>query len=268
MTEVFSAERIDPGELGERQREELGAQLYKIHLRVFAGLDKEAFDRYVVNSPAQQTRILLYRNREKELIGYFGVHRFEKNVEGRPLVVFRGEVGLLPAYRRKDANLSFWWTEAARFKFLHPRKQVYFFFAPVSPSFYAMAARYTHRVYPGRSLEMPADALGLLTHLAPQFGLPPVEGENPLVRKVGWVALATRQEQDFWRSTRNPYVRFYIDANPGFGEGNGLLTLIPVTIANALLSLFGVGFHALKNKLRTNLTHAREDHGPVHASRS
>jgi len=36
-----------------------------------------------------------------------------------------------------------------------------------------------------------------------------------------------------------------------FNEGNGLLTPIPVTIANALLSLFGVGFHALKKKLRT-----------------
>jgi hypothetical protein len=44
-------------------------------------------------------------------------------------------------------------------------------------------------------------------------------------------------------------VRFYIDANPAFGEGNGLLTLIPVTLANALLSLFGVGFHAFKKKL-------------------
>lgn len=260
MTEVFSAERIDPGDLDEHQRKALSRELYEIHRSVFAGLDQEAFDRYVVNSPAKKTRILLYRNRRKALIGYFGVHRFELEMDGQPIVVFRGEVGLLPEYRQKDANLSFWWTEAAGFKLRHPGKHVYFFFVPVSPSFYAMAARYTLKAYPGRDLNIRADALALMTWLAPQFGLPAVEEGNPLVRKVGWITLASQQEQDFWRTTRNPYVRFYIDANPKFGEGNGLLTLIPVTFANALLSLFGVGFHALKKKLRARRVRPKGDH--------
>lgn len=251
MTEVFSAERIDPGALDAQEKAALSEVLYAVHRTVFDGLDQKAFDDYVVNSHAKQTRILLYRNRQKELIGYFGVHRFEMEVAGEPLVVFRGEVGLLPAYRQKDANLSFWWTEAARFKLLHPRERVYFFFVPVSPSFYAMAARYTHTAYPGRDRSIPADMLRLMTQLAPQFGLPAVDSGNPLVRRVGWITLATPQERDFWASTRNPYVRFYVDANPKFGEGNGLLTLIPVTLVNAVLSWLGVGFHASKKKLRS-----------------
>lgn len=260
MTEVFSGEKIDPSKLGEPERQALSEALYAIHRKVFAGLDEKAFDRYVVNSPAKETRILLYRNRQKALIGYFGVHRFETEVEGKPLVVFRGEVGLLPEYRQKDANLSFWWTEATRFKLLHPGRRVYFFFVPVSPSFYAMAARYTHKAYPGRDPNIAADTLRLMTRLAPQFDLPVVEDGKPLVRKVGWITLATKQEQDFWQTTRNPYVRFYIDANPKFGEGNGLLTLIPVTLANALLSLVGVGFHALKKKFRARLIHSNGLH--------
>lgn len=257
MAKVFSAERIDPGQLDRRQREALGERLYAIHQTVFAGLDKEAFDRYVVNSPAQKTRILLYRNAQKELIGYFGVHRFERNVDGQPLVVFRAEVGLQQEYRQQDADLSFWWAEATKFKLLHPLKHVYFFFVPVSPSFYAMAARYTHKVYPGRDRNVPAKTLRLMTQLAAQFGLPPVAEENPLVRRVGWITRATKQEQQFWQSSRNRYVRFYIDANPNFSQGNGLLTLMPVTISNALLSLSGVWFHALKKKLRTRLVDAK-----------
>lgn len=250
MTEVFSAERIDPSDLDARQRQALSEKLYEIHQAVFAGLDKAAFDHYVVNSPAKKTRILLYRNRRHDLIGYFGVHRFEKEVDGQPVVVFRAEVGLLPGYRQSDAKLTFCWSEATRYKLLHPGKHVYLFFVPVSPSSYAVAARYMHKVYPDRHLNIPADALRLMTQLALQFGLPAVEEGNPLVRKVGWISLATRQEQDFWRSTRNPYVRFYIDANPQFSEGNGLLTLIPVSLTNTLLSLFGVGLHVLKKKLR------------------
>jgi hypothetical protein len=251
MTEVFSAERIDPGGLDAQKKAALSEALYAVHRMVFDGLDQDAFDHYVVNSPAQRTRILLYRNRQNELVGYFGVHRFEMEVAGEPLVVFRGEVGLLPAYRQKDANLSFWWTEAARFKLLHPRKRVYFFFVPVSPSFYAMVARRTHTAYPGRNRNVPADRLRLMTQLAPQFGLPALDSGDPLVRRVGWITLATAQERDFWRTTRNPYVRFYVDANPRFGEGNGLLTLIPVTVANAVLSWIGVGYHGFRKKLRS-----------------
>lgn len=249
MTDVFSAERIDPSVLDERRRAELSRQLYEVHRTAFAGLDRHAFDRYVVNSPAQETRLLLYRSRNRELIGYFGVHRFDMEVDGKPVVVFRAEVGLRPEFRQRDAVLSFWWTEATRFKIRHPGKDVYFFFVPVNPSSYAMVARYIHESYPGRSHDIPADKLRLMMQLASRFGLTPVHEGSPLVRKVGWMTQATGQEQDYWRSSTNPYVRFYIDANPRFAEGHGLLTLVPVTITNTLLSLLGVAFHVLKKRL-------------------
>ena len=252
MAEVFSGERIDPGTLGEQQRQELSAKLYQIQRAIFAGLDEKEFDHYVVNSPAKETRILLYRNREQELIGYFGVHRFETDVDGQPIVVFRAEVGLLPEYRQRDANLSFWLMEAARFKLHHPGKRVYFFYAPVSPSFYALVARHTFKVCPLHNRKTSPQAIRLMTHLAQQFGLEQVEEANPLIRKVGWITKATNQEEDFWYLSRNPHIRYYLTANPKFAEGNGLATLIPVTAANATLSLFSFALHALKKKLRVS----------------
>lgn len=252
MTEVFSAEKINPGKLSEQQRAELSERLYQIHRTVFSGLEKKDFDHYVVNSPATETRILLYRNKRKELVGYFGVHRFEEYIEEQPVAVFRAEVGLQPEYRQRDANLSFWLTEAARFKLLHPGRQVYFFYAPVSPSFYAVVARRMYTMYPRHDQNIPAHVLKLMTHLAQQFGLKQAEQGHPLVRKVGWITMATNREKDFWQSSTNPHVRFYVDANPKFSEGNGLLTLIPVTITNAALSLCSFAFHALNKKLRTN----------------
>lgn len=257
MSEVFTAERIDPSKLSAQQREELSDRLFQIHRAVFTGLNEESFDHYVVNSPALETRILLYRNRQRELIGYFGVHRFENYVAREPLTVFRAEVGLLPAYRQRDANLSFWLTEAARFKLLHPRRRVYFFYAPVSPSFYAMVARRTRTLYPRRGQQIPSHTLQLMTQLAQQFGLKQAEEGNPLIRKVGWATIATKQELDFWRSSANPHVRFYIEANPKFGEGNGLLTLIPMTTANAMLTLCSFAFHALRKRLRLSPMSAR-----------
>ncbi|MGZ5055410.1 MAG: hypothetical protein ACXWAT_10785 [Methylobacter sp.] len=235
MAEVLSAERIDPSMLSKQQREELSRTLYQIHRTVFTGLNEKDFNHYVLNSPAPVTRIFLYRNKQNELIGYLGVHRFEKQVEEQPLVVFRAEVGLLPEYRQKDADLSFWLMEAVKFKLLHPGKHVYFLYAPVSPSFYAMVARHTYKVYPRHDLNVPPDVLRLMTHLAQQFALQEADEKNPLIRKVGWITKATNQEKCFWQSSKNPHIRYYIDTNPKFNEGNGLLTLIPLTITNAVL---------------------------------
>jgi hypothetical protein len=210
MTKVFAAEKIDPSKLNKRKRQALSAELYKIHNAVFSGLDEEEFDHYVVNSPAIETKIFLYRNRQKELIGYFGVHRFEKSVSEHPLIVFRAEVGLLPGYRQRDANLSFWLLEALKFKLLHPGKPVYFFYAPVSPSFYAMVARYVHEVYPMHNRNTPSLLLTLMIDLAQQFGLKQADEGNPLIRKVGWITKATDKEKDFWQRSSNPHIRFYI----------------------------------------------------------
>lgn len=249
MTEVFSAERIDPGKLSEQQRAALSEKLYQIHRAIFAGLDEEGFDHYVVNSPAKATRILLYRNRQRELIGYFGVHRFEEYLEGQPFTVFRAEVALLPRYRQRDANLSFWLMEAAKFKLLHPGQPVYFLYAPVNPSFYALVARRMRTVYPRADTKLPSYILNLMAHLAQEFGLQRVDERDPLIRKVGWIAKATNREEAFWHMSENPHIRFYVTENPKFREGFGLLMLIPVTVANAVLSLFNFAFHALRKTL-------------------
>ncbi len=250
MAKVFSAEKIDPSVLSERQRQELIEMLYPIHSAVFSGLDEKGFDHYVVNSPAATTRIFLYRNKQKQLIGYLGVHRFDKQVGEQPFVVFRAEVGLLPGYRQRDANLSFWLMEAARFKLLNPRKSVYFLYVPVSPSFYAMVARYCYEIYPRHDTTIPPHVFALMTQFAQQFGLRPADEKNPLIREVGWITKATSSERHFWQSSSNRHIRFYIDTNPTFTEGTGLLTLIPITTINLALSLPGIAFHILKKKFK------------------
>ena len=181
-----------------------------------------------------------------------GVHRFEKCVEEKPLIIFRAEVGLLPENRQKDADLSFWLKEASRFKLLHPTKQFYFLYAPVSPSFYAMVVRYTYEVCPRHDLSIPTRFLWLMTNLAQQFDLDQVTEENPLVRKVGWVTQATDPEKNFWQSSPNPHIRFYLKNNPGFTKGYGLLTLIPLTIPNTFLSIFAQAFRTIKKSYFLN----------------
>lgn len=44
------------------ERQKLSKSLYKVHKRIFKGPNEKEFDHYVVNSPANVTKIFIYRN--------------------------------------------------------------------------------------------------------------------------------------------------------------------------------------------------------------
>lgn len=263
MLKVTSAETIYPSKLTREARQRLSESLYRVHKRIFDGYDESEFDRCVVNSPANVTKIFVYRNKpEKEIIGYFAVHRFEKFINDKLLVVFRAEAGLVPECRRKNADLSFWLKEAIKFKILHPSKDAYFLLLPINPSMYAILVKYTYKIYPKYNSVIPSEIEKRMMRLADEFDLEKVDENNPLIRKVGEITQATDEEKAFWQSSENPHVRFYINSNPDFDEGNGLLTLVPLTFLNLFISFFGfIIFYTLKKKIRYNLHHLLESFG-------
>lgn len=90
MAKVITGETICPSKLTHDARQSLSESLYKVHKRIFKGLNEKEFDHYVVNSPAKVTKIFIYKDKSKEeIVGYFAVHRFEKRVNDKPLVIFR-----------------------------------------------------------------------------------------------------------------------------------------------------------------------------------
>jgi hypothetical protein len=260
MSKVVCAETICPSMLTDAARQKLSESLYDVHKHIFKGLDESGFDHYVVNSPANATKIFIYRNKpEKEIIGYFAVHRFEKFINDKLLVIFRAEAGLVPEYRQKNANISFWLLkEAIKFKIFHPSRAVYFLVSPINPSMYTVLVKYIYKIYPRYNSVIPSEVEKLMMRLADEFGLEMVDENSPLIRKVGWITQATDKEKTFWQSSTDLHVRFYIDSNPDFKKGNGLLTLIPLTFLNLFISFFSfIIFYTLKKKIRYNLQRLR-----------
>ncbi len=259
MSKVVCAKTICPSMLADAARQKLSESLYDVHKRIFKGLDESEFDHYVVNSPANTTKIFIYRNKPgKEIIGYFAVHRFERFINDKLLVIFRAEAGLVPEYRHKNADISFWFKEAIKFKIFHPSKEVYYLVSPINPSVYARLAKYIYKVYPKYNSVIPSEVEKLMMRLADEFGLEMVDENNPLIRKVGWITQATDEEKAFWQSSKNPHLRFYINSNPDFNKGNGLLTFVPLTFLNVFISFFRfIIFYTLKKKIRYNLQRLR-----------
>jgi CRP-like cAMP-binding protein len=227
---AIRSEIVDPKSLQGSAREAFLDALYDVHSRIFDGVERDAFAGYVVDSPAEQTRIQVHRDEGGRIVGYFAFHSFRRQVRGRAAVILRAESGMLREYRGGSSTLRFGFGEGMRHVAQNPRVPMYYLGCLVHPTSYHSFCKYLRPVWP--SVETPPDAevRALLAELGDSFGLERV-GEDPLVREVGWKTRDTEAERAFWQRCEKPDVRFYLEQNPGYGEGHGLLTLVPVTPA-------------------------------------
>lgn len=235
-----TAEIIDPRALSPRARASFTDELYALHCRIFAGVSRACFAAYVVDSPAERTRIQVFRDGD-EMVGYAAFHAFERTHAGERCIVVRSEVGLLAAYRRGTRMGGFLVREAMGVRLRHPGRAVYGLSCATNPATYRTITRHCDRVWPHWERPTPPAIAGLMAALAQQFELEPVQGAPAGVFHVGWKTLQDEHEAHQWQGCSHPASRLYMDRNPGYAEGHGLLILVPLDLggmARAALRLF------------------------------
>jgi len=234
MSRIASSEIVVPKTLSPEARQALTESLYEVHRRIFDGVERDSFAKYVVDSKAEHTWINLHKNEAGETVGYFALHLFEKRLGGRPTAVFRAEAGSLRAYRGGNANARFVLRMALRYLLKHPERRAFYLGSLVHPSSYTLLSGHFGEVWPRREERTPPELLTFMDELATEFGLEKVEPSEPLVRRVGWRTRETEMERDYWRHCDKPAARFFVESNAGYGEGHGLVTLVPLTVSNLL----------------------------------
>lgn len=246
---IKKSDVVVPSMLSPDEKEIFVDSLYQLHTQIFDGVDKTIFISYVVDSPATLTRIRVYKNETGDWIGYCAVHRFDQSVFDRSCVVFRAEAGLLREYRGRSLTLWFGFNEAIKYRLRHPFCSLYYLGSFVHPSVLYMFSRYFSEYYPRADSPLPDTVKHFMLELANIFHIKPVEGQSFLARQVGWITKESDEDRRYWQQKEDPTVKFYIQTNPGYVDGNGLLTLVPLTFSNITMSL--VRF--IKNKMRRSL---------------
>jgi hypothetical protein len=249
MSRVTHTEVIRPQTLSASERQQLTDRLYAVHQQIFDGVDRESFAQYVVGSKAEHTWLLLHKNAAGDTVGYFALHLFEKQLDGAPLAVFRAEAGSLRAYRGGNINARFWLERVVRYVMRHPGRRVFYMGALVHPSSYSLFARHCGEVWPRDGQETPPALLAFMTALASEFGLEQVDPDQPLVRRVGWSTRESDVESEYWKHCDKPEVRYFLASNPGYGQGQGLVTVVPLTLDN----LLSIASSLLNHRLRRTL---------------
>jgi hypothetical protein len=214
-------------EMSPQAREGLARELFAVHSQIFAGLDFDEFRDYVVERPAYRTWIYVKHNAAGSLVGYTSMHAFHLKVAHRASTVIRLEAGTLRAARGRDLTMVYAVLRLLRLWASEPWRRFCIFAALTHPSSYTFLSHYAPVIWPRAGREIPAKILQRMEELAGAFELDRIDPANPLLRRVDWVTLETPEERHRWRASRRPDTRFYVETNPGYEQGHGMLTYIP-----------------------------------------
>ena len=238
----YTTEVVDPSTLSPAARAELTNALYASHRCVFDGVDRDAFAAYVVDSPAAETRIMVLRGEGGRVRGYAAMHLFWHSHMGRRVQIVRMEVAAEPAYRGINFAGPFIALSVLRLAVRFPGVPRYFFACFVHPSAYVSLCRHAPRVWPHPGVETPPHIEALMSGLERRFHLERV-GEGTV--KVGWIARGACASP----RRLSPEARFYLEHNPGYVRGEGLMTVLDCGARAAVEGTVDFARHLIRRRV-------------------
>lgn len=231
MSRITAEPALDPATLDAAGRAALIDRIYPVHCEIFAGVSRADFGAYVVDSPAQRTRIQVFRAEDGRIVGYVATHVFLVDAGGEAVAVLRSEAGLLREARGQTVAGRLLLTEALGMRLRHPRRRCCFLACPIHPASYFVLARTSPAVWPRPGVPTPSHVQSLMDGLDGALCLEAPTGSVGEVRKVGWVTRQTPAEAASWAAHGSPLVRYYHDQNPGYTDGAGLRVVAPIGLA-------------------------------------
>lgn len=252
MQRVVRSEPVIPRHMSASERSALADALLEVYAEIFAGATREYVVNGLVEPKAEFSTILLHRSGEGKIVGYFAIHFFERRFRDVVTTVVRSSVGMLRAYRGRNANIAWALGVLLKQRLTHPKRPFYGMGPMVHPSSYLQVVRYVDVFWPRPDEPVPPDMRDFMAELADDFHMPRIDPQQPLVRAGSMPTRETEAERDYWRSSDKPAARFFVAMNPSYSAGNGLLTLFPITLP----MLMGIASRILGERTRMGVERA------------
>lgn len=225
---MLSHRAYDPSTMSLAEVKDFTDWLYQCHCKVFGGIDREEFRRYVIEPEAIRTRIEVYSNEAGDAIGYAAVHLYERHFEGRDILVVRMETGLDPKARSGGLTIPFLMEETLRCRAAFPEAEMYYLGCFVSPASFVIFTKTATVSWPHPACETPPEVLSMITGLGDSFQLPCPDPAQPLVRDIGWALHEDDATRRRMARSRRKETQLFLELNPDYAQGKGLLFLMPL----------------------------------------
>ena len=243
MKPTFHTDTLYPAKMSNTDKNHLTDRLFTIHKEIFEGVSKEQFRKYVIEPDSRLTRIRVYKDREGNEVGYLSFQVFETGKRRRDPLVVRTEVGFLPNFRRYNITLPTLIKDAVKYQLSTLGRKAYFLATPVHPTPYRLGLAQLPEVWPRPDQPTPESIQAVFNQLTNALKIQKSETGSRFTCKVGWKVKESQVLKDRIMSRKDPVTRFYLEHNPDYTEGNGLLMLVPLTFQT-----YFKGFQGLARK--------------------
>ena len=237
--------QVDILALSGAERTRFFDEWFDLYDEIFDGFDRPGLEAYYGDPNSSQTRMQVMRTADGKMVGFNAVRLYPVEIDGKERDAFRSTAGMKREYRGGSSTIAFGLQLAVAYKIKHPFRAVYYFGSMLHPSSYYVLSKYAYEMWPRHDREPPPIIDRLIATLAEmreyEFDDPP----SPYVRLANERTREAEDEPEFWRTSDNPI----IETNPRYAEGRGLITLVPLTWTNLILSSVKFGAAMLGRKL-------------------
>ena len=226
-------------------RAELEAELADVYLATFVGPTRsQVIEHFVRRGPNSRT-IVMYDEHDA-VVGFATSVHLRCRVDGREYAVLDSGVYMLPGVRGGAARaIGSGVAKGLQHVLRHPRVPSCSISVALTPRSYRRALEGLPSLLPRPGAGIPEHADALVRAFAAAKGWVPV-GEDPWVVHRTSMEVRSRDPARVERagSGSDPLSRYYLDRNPGYERGHGLLTyttLSPANVATALATRLARG---------------------------
>ncbi len=225
--------------------------LKELHEKIFltpVGVTlNEAISPYI-HSPAAVRKISIYYDENKP-VGFMCMQRYEVDINGKKINVFRSQAGLLEKYRENNTTkliyLKFIFSELLR----HPRKSLFFAIC-IHPSSYCAILKGPYgriNAWPTEeNVSSNIEMRCLCKKLCNSFNLEVEERDGVFIYNDG---LGPTRNEKTSRSSISDDAAFFMKINPKYVNGDGVATIVNFSIIDVSRHFLYQIFSKVKRKL-------------------
>ncbi len=250
MKRVVESQFYDLLTLSESEREALFKELWAIQSTVFVGPSYEQFKQELYYDEAQDLTALVGRNDEGEAVACTVVEIGLLDFEGDSIGIMNAVTASLRAYRgASGAFTRFILERALRWRAAHPTRMLYIMDAILHPTSFASGVRVFAGFKPRPGDELTDSERRLLIAAADYFDWSAPSPEGPVISYTGWTTVQTPEEAAYWRRTPSRMVQYFLENNPRYTEGYGLLCLVPLDAQSLARTAAATAQHVVRRKM-------------------
>lgn len=239
---------VDTLGLPPEAQEALAESLLDVHREIFTGVDRAGFLDNVIAPRADQNLVSVQRDPQGRAVGYCTLQRRDLELPSGRVRILRGVMGFVPEHRGKSLGARFYAWNVVKHTLgaWAQGRRCYMLGTPVGPFMYVALARAMDEFWPHPERATPGPEQRLMTELAEVYRFQAAQSGAAGCCQVGWVLRQSAEERRAMHAKATPELRFFVERNPAYDQGDGLIMLVPFHPRNLLSGLL----RALRTRAR------------------